>query len=158
MYTLKIKVLSSNPDVRAKYAEQIAKMDFTKTHKDSGFDLFCSYHHMCDAKSVSNKVVLGVACAMEKDGLPCPYYLYPRSSIGKTGLRLANSVGIIDSGYRGELTVFVDNVYDSDFQIETGVRLFQICTPDLSPLSSVELVDELDETSRGAGGFGSTGK
>ena len=158
-YVLKIKVLGENRQwLKAKYADKIASMDFSATHQDSGFDLFCPDDLKCEGRSIMNKIGLGVACAMEKDGKPCAYYLYPRSSISKTGLRLANSVGIIDSGYRGELTAFVDNVYESVWPIECGVRLFQICTPDLSPFCRVELVDELDETSRGAGGFGSTGK
>lgn len=160
-YVLKIKVLGGSDAewLKAKYAAKIAELDFTKTHSDAGFDLFCPDDLKCQGRSIMNKVGLGVACAMYKNaGTPCAYYLYPRSSISKTGLRLANSVGIIDSGYRGELTAFVDNVYESVWPIEKGVRLFQICTPDLSPFSRVELVDELDETSRGAGGFGSTGK
>ena len=159
-YVLKIKVLGGDDSgwLKAKYAAKIAGMDFTKTHLDAGFDLFCAADQKCHGRSIMNKVGLGVACAMEKDGRPCAYYLYPRSSISKTGLRLANSVGIIDSGYRGELTAFVDNVYESVWPIDSGVRLFQICTPDLSPVSRVELVDELDDTSRGDGGFGSTGK
>ena len=158
-YVLKIKVLGDECGaLKAKYAAKIAGMDFTATHQDSGFDLFCPADLKCEGRSIMNKIGLGVACAMEKDGKPCAYYLYPRSSISKTGLRLANSVGIIDSGYRGELTAFVDNVYESVWPIESGVRLFQICTPDLSPFSRVELVDELDGTARGAGGFGSTGK
>jgi len=155
-YVLKIKVLGDA--LKAKYQAKINSMDFSATHQDSGFDLFCPNDIKCQGRSIINKVGLGVACAMERDGKPCAYYLYPRSSISKTGLRLSNSVGIIDSGYRGELTAVVDNVYESVYDIETGVRLFQICTPDLSPFSRVELVDELDETSRGAGGFGSTGK
>ena len=155
-YVLKIKVLNGGD--ATKYAAKIAGMDFNATHQDSGFDLFCPADVKCEGRSIMNKIGLGVACAMEKDGKPCAYYMYPRSSISKTGLRLANSVGIIDSGYRGELTAVVDNVYESVWSISKGDRLFQICTPDLSPFSRVELVDELDETARGAGGFGSTGK
>jgi dUTP pyrophosphatase len=158
-YVLKIKVLGDDVEwLKAKYSAKIAELDFTKTHLDSGFDLFCPNELKCQGRSIMNKVGLGVACSMEKDGKPCAYYLYPRSSISKTGLRLANSVGIIDSGYRGELAAVVDNVYESVWTISEGDRFFQICTPDLSSVSRVELVDELDDTSRGAGGFGSTGK
>ena len=102
---------------------------------------------------------------------PSGYYMYPRSSISKTPLRLANSVGIIDSGYRGELMAKVDNINgcscdcscdneagDSvDYVVGQHSRLFQVCAPDLSPFASVEIVESLDDTSRGAGGFGSTG-
>jgi len=93
--------------------------------------------------------------------LPVGFYLYPRSSTGtKTPLRLANSVGIIDSGYRGPLIAAFDNWKGDDFNIEDKQRLVQICAPDLSYPIYVVLVDseeELGKTSRGSGGFGSTG-
>ena len=80
----------------------------------------------------------------------------PRSSISKTPIRLCNSVGLIDAGYRGEIMAAVDNIKQEDYTINFGQRLFQIVAMDGSPLS-FELVDELSSTSRGAGGFGSTG-
>ena len=85
--------------------------------------------------------------------------MYPRSSISKTPLRLANSVGIIDSGYRGNLCAAVDNIQTDPFQVTIHQRLFQICSPSLTPLI-VKVIDDIDyfeETSRGHGGFGSTG-
>ena len=86
-----------------------------------------------------------------------PYYIYPRSSISKTPLRLANCVGIIDSGYRGEMGVVFDNIHDEIIEIEPYSRLIQACTPDLVPFG-VKIVDaDFDKTERGAGGFGSTG-
>jgi dUTP pyrophosphatase len=91
-------------------------------------------------------------------GNPVGYYLYPRSSTGtKTPLRLANSVGIIDSGYRGNIIAAFDNKSEHQFNIEKGQRLVQICPPNLEYPLWVELVDQLDNTERGAGGFGSTG-
>ena len=91
------------------------------------------------------------------------YYLYPRSSTGtKTPLRLSNSVGIIDSGYRGNITAVFDNISNSPFVIEKYQRLVQICPPNLSFPFCVTLVSSVDELSgetlRGSGGFGSTGK
>jgi dUTP pyrophosphatase len=88
------------------------------------------------------------------------YFLYPRSSTGtKTPLRLANSIGIIDSGYRGNYIAAFDNVRIESFQIEQAQRLVQICSPNLTYPLRVELVEELDmDTVRGEGGFGSTGR
>ena len=90
------------------------------------------------------------------------YYLYARSSTGKTTpLRMANSLGIIDSGYRGNIKVCVDNIYRNDFSIVKGERYFQICPPSLEYPIKVVVVDSVDKlgyTTRGAGGFGSTGK
>lgn len=89
------------------------------------------------------------------------YYMYPRSSISKTPLMLANTTGIIDSGYRGNLIAAVrylpvkpDDVYAAEF----GTRLFQICHPQLTPVFVVMVSEnELSATARGSGGFGSTG-
>ena len=84
------------------------------------------------------------------------YYLHCRSSISKTPLRLANSVGIIDAGYRGNIMAIVDNMSEEEYKIPSGTRLFQICAPNLEPIS-MQVVNSLSETSRGTGGFGSTG-
>jgi dUTP pyrophosphatase len=95
------------------------------------------------------------------------YYLYPRSSIVKTPFRLSNSVGIIDSGYRGEIMAVVDNINAAHNDMKTCItqymppmsRMFQICSPTLEPFM-VKIVDseeKLGFTERGSGGFGSTG-
>ena len=88
------------------------------------------------------------------------YQLYPRSSISKTKLRLANSVGIIDPNYRGYLIAAVDNISDKVQQIKKGDRLFQLVFVQLMKPSSIEIIpeDQLSSTERGSGGFGSTGK
>jgi len=128
---------------------------------DSGLDLFISEDIIVPAGAISFKVDLRIMCeafpSKEKEH-NISYYLYPRSSMGaKTPLRLSNSVGIIDAGYRGNIIGIVDNIdQKNDFRIEAGSRLFQICSPTLDPLT-FELVNELSETSRGEGGFGSTG-
>ena len=93
---------------------------------------------------------------------PNPFLILPRSSTGsQTPLRLANSVGLIDEGYRGELLVCVDNHSDFDFVLPQGGLFFQLCAQDYIPFAKVVLVDSLNDLpasrdSRGAGGFGST--
>ena len=77
--------------------------------------------------------------------------------ISKTPLRLSNSIGLIDGGYRGEIMASCDNIKDFIFDIKKGDRLFQLVATDNSPIS-YQLVDGLSNTSRGSGGFGSTGK
>jgi len=88
------------------------------------------------------------------------FYIYPRSSISKTSLRLANNTGIIDAGYRGNLIGMFDCI-DEYTSIGLYNRLLQICAPSLVPIY-VELVDTIEDlgenTIRGEGGFGSTGK
>ena len=102
---------------------------------DSGLDLFIPEGINIKANSVSNVIDLGIACAAYMDEnceKPTSYYLYPRSSMGsKTPLRLSNSVGIIDSGYRGHLIGMVDNLSEEDYVVDGGSRLFQICSPPL---------------------------
>jgi len=85
---------------------------------------------------------------------PSAYYLYPRSSISKTSFRLANSVGIIDRGYRGNIGAYFDC---KEGNVEEGQRLVQLCSPTLDPFHVI-LTDSLTFTERGANGFGSTGK
>ena len=80
-----------------------------------------------------------------------------RSSISKTPLRLSNSVGLIDAGYRGEIMAAVDNIKDFSFSLEKGQRLFQLVSMNGDAIH-FELVDTLSNTSRGEGGFGSTGE
>jgi len=87
------------------------------------------------------------------------YFLYPRSSIYKSGVILCNSTGIIDRTYRGTLMAPVTNLNEYTYpNVEKGNRLFQICAPELGHISEIRIVESLPETSRGAGGFGSTGK
>ena len=93
--------------------------------------------------------------------LPSAEYValvFARSGLGiKHGIALSNGVGVIDSDYRGELTVGLVNHGDVPYTIQPGDRIAQLMvTPVVQ--ADVELVDELDETERGAGGFGSTGK
>jgi dUTP pyrophosphatase len=98
-----------------------------------------------------------ISCEMiGTDGLPTSYYLYPRSSISKTSFIMHNSTGIIDAGYRGNIKAAVLNFTDKESSVMAGSSLFQIVAPNLKPIKIV-IVDELSDTSRGAGGFGSTG-
>ena len=121
---------------------------------DSGFDLFIQKNQLIPARKTT-MIDLGVRCEPKFEG---GYYLYPRSSLSKTPLRLANSVGIIDNGYRGTLRCMVDNISDEDYSVVKGDRLFQICHPSLLPMT-VSVVDSVNtNTVRGEGGFGSTGK
>ena len=155
----------------------------SNTFPDSGFDLGIP-NDLILTKSLNNKIPLGVHCAMYTHiqqvvdnsndiindssksvsilAVPQAYYLYPRSSISNTTLRMSNSLGIIDSGYRGEITAAVDNVDSSCSSIKLNAmeRYFQLCHPSLMPFRvvMVDTIDELGITARGAGGFGSTGQ
>ena len=112
---------------------------------DAGFDISTPMPYSCESGKQ----------------YPFGFYMYPRSSLSKTPLRLANSVGIIDSGYRGDLIGAFDcRTHSSQYVVLKQDKLVQICAPGLVPVI-VELVDSLEqlgETARGEGGFGSTGR
>jgi len=86
------------------------------------------------------------------------YWLCPRSSIYKSGVIMANSQGVVDSSYRGLLKAPVTNLNEHTYPcIVKGTRLFQIVAPDMGHIREIKIVTSLPETSRGDGGFGSTG-
>lgn len=93
--------------------------------------------------------------------LPMAYvvHIYPRSSIGaKTPLRLSNSVGVIDSGYRDEIKIIYTNTGTEPFGIEKGDRIAQMCI-DHSPMARFEVVEDVKEIGEDrGGGIGSTGE
>jgi hypothetical protein len=163
------------------------------SHIDAGFDLFApgnenNTEHSTYGDSLRffgpgwadtspvNKLDLKVCCSARMltdrgKNFNTGYYMYPRSSLSKTQLRLANSVGIIDAGYRGHLMGMFDVVNidsststqdkDADYFGKKFERYLQICAPGLVPIivEIVNVKDELGEqTERGDGGFGSTGR
>ena len=120
---------------------------------DSGLDIYIIENQIINPGETI-RLKLGISC----ENLDAKsYFLMPRSSLSKTPLRLANSVGLIDAGYRGEIMAAVDNIKDFAYEVEIGQRLFQIVAMDGSAIH-FELGDHLSETTRGADGFGSTGK
>lgn len=152
---LLVKIYDNQPENSREFLRQYYANYHKKFETDSGLDLVFP----CDYTIPPHKMTpihLGICCAPVSTQ-PQGYYLYPRSSLAKTSLRLANSVGIIDYSYRGELIACVDNISDDIVTISQKdmVKLFQVCSPDLTPLS-FELVDSLDMTARGEGGYGST--
>ena len=157
---------------------------------DAGFDLFAPGNKDSELRTYGdilrffstgwdanpvNKLDLKVCCSarMLTDTNKCfntGYYMYPRSSLSKTQLRLANSTGIIDAGYRGHLMGMFDVVNvpqdvnddrEADYYGKKFDRYLQICAPGLVPII-VEVVNQKEdlgeETERGNGGFGSTGR
>jgi dUTP pyrophosphatase len=124
---------------------------------DSGFDLLFP----CDntiPDHCGKLIKLGIKAEMVNTSLiNLPFQLYARSSIYKTPLILANNVGIIDSGYRGELMAAFRS-FSPNYTIEKNTRLLQICLPSLQPFYvKLKQISEISSSQRGEGGFGSTG-
>ena len=119
---------------------------------DAGFDLYAT----SKAYDENGNVVYGCGLAFE---IPEGYMglVFPRSSNARTSLLLSNSVGVIDSGYRGEVTAKFKSItplHEREYQI--GERFAQII---FLPIPNVELevADELSDSERGIGGYGSSG-
>lgn len=116
---------------------------------DAGLDLIAT-----SSKNCAEFLEFGTGLAVEIEegnvGL-----LFPRSSISKTGHRLLNSVGVIDSGYRGEIKVRMSLTNQNCYKV--GDKIAQLVIMEL-PQVLIEEVEDLEESDRGSGGFGSTGK
>lgn len=147
---MKVKIKKLNSDaIIPKYAKE----------GDAGLDLVAT----SKSKDAAGNVVYGTGIALE---IPKGYVglLFPRSSISKYALDLSNAVGVIDSGYRGEVTCkFKPTPCFSEIDLDKYLVEYnigdKICQLIIMPYPSVELeeVAELSETERGSGGFGSTG-
>ena len=104
------------------------------------------------------RVVIPTGIAIALPSADYVALVYARSGLGiKHGIAPANCVGVIDSDYRGEILVGLQNSGDTDYTIQPADRIAQLM---IAPVirAEITLVDELDGTARGAGGFGSTGK
>ena len=145
---MKLKIKPFNKDIHKMYENH------NHFHPgDSGLDIYIIENQIINPGETI-RLKLGISC----ENLDAKsYFLMPRSSLSKTPLRLANSVGLIAAGYRGEIMAAVDNIKDFAYEVEIGQRLFQIVAMDGSAIH-FELGDHLSETTRGADGFGSTGK
>jgi dUTP pyrophosphatase len=126
----------------------------TKQHRtDSGYDLYAPETITVEPRQ---QITIDFRIRPQPEWTTGGFYLFPRSSISKTPLRMANSVGIIDYEYRGNIMAKVDNISDKPYTIQKGERLFQLCHPSLQPLA-VRIAEVSTDTARGTGGFGSTG-
>lgn len=115
----------------------------------------CLDEAVCIPAGERRVIPTGIAIA-----LPSPDYaalILARSGLGiKHGIAPANCVGVIDSDYRGEVLVGLYNAGGQDYTIQPGDRIAQMMiTPVVQ--ASIQMVDELEDTDRGAGGLGSTG-
>ncbi len=122
----------------------------------AGYDLFADLEEGVEIKPHETKMI-GTGLAME---IPAGYFggIFARSGLSsKEGLRPANCVGVVDADYRGQVCVALHNDGDVVRKINPGQKIAQMV---VVPFLSVEFdeVQELSETVRGAGGFGSTGK
>jgi dUTPase len=131
-----------------------------RPNDNAGVDLFVATEARLSGHRGCSLIDLGVKARMVNlvSGEDVHYLLYPRSSIFKNNVYLANSVGVIDRTYRGTLMAAVGVIdIESGATLAAGIRLVQVVAPDMGHIKQIRLVESLPETVRGAGGFGSTG-
>ncbi|MBR2715215.1 MAG: dUTP diphosphatase [Ruminococcus sp.] len=146
MEILKVKKLREN-----------AKMIKRATKGSAGMDLHaCIDEDITIAPGEIKIIPTGLSIALENENYVA--YIYARSGLAiKHGITLANCVGVIDSDYRGEVCVGLTNISKSEYTVTPDERIAQLVIAPIC-VCDAKLVDELDDTDRGAGGFGSTGK
>lgn len=146
MEQLKIKKLREN-----------AKIPLRATEGSAGMDLYaCIDEPVTLAGGEKAVIPTGIAIALPNAELGA--FIFARSGLAiKHGIGLLNSVGVIDSDYRGEICVGVINQLSEPYTIQPDERIAQMVIMPVSLIPPIE-VEELDDTERGAGGFGSTGK
>ena len=161
-----IYVNTQNTELVKMYKSSIAAHNhhiLNDAFPNAGFDLYIPNDTIIKSKvdMTSTLVDLEIKCEMKDgSGNPLAYYMYPRSSLSKTPLMLSHSVGIIDSGYRGNIKAAFRNFGPVGYDISKHSRMTQIVHPSMVPFCVRLLESEtlLSSTTRGTGGFGSTGK
>jgi dUTP pyrophosphatase len=139
---MKLKVKKLHPD---------AKLPTRAHHDDAGLDVYC-YEEITIPSHTTIKVPTGIAYEVP-DGY-C-VFAWDKGSIGSKGIKTLG--GVLDSGYRGELFIPIHNLNNEDYIFEAGHKLAQMVIQKVE-LWEVEEANELSETKRGIGSFGSTGK
>lgn len=143
-------------NIKIKLLNGLAKIPTRADTGSAGYDLYAATDHDIQIPPHSNAMV-GTGIAM---AIPIGYFggIYARSGIAsKRNLRPANCVGVIDASYRGEIKVALHNDSPETKTIQAGERIAQLVIKK-HETADFEEVDELDETERGIGGFGSSGE
>jgi dUTP pyrophosphatase len=144
-------------NIDVKKLDERARLPFRATEGSAGADLFaCLSGDVVIAPGERKLIPTGIAIGIPDNGAGA--FIFPRSSVSsKYGVSLANCVGVVDSDYRGEIKVPLINHSSEPYTVRDGDRIAQIV---IMPVILPDFVqtDELDDTARGEGGFGSTGR
>lgn len=143
-------------ELKIKKVHENAKIPTRTTEGSAGMDLYACIDEPITLNG-GDKAVIPTGIAIGLDDIHYGAFVYARSGLAiKHGIGLLNSVGVIDSDYRGEICVGVINQIDKPYTIQPFERIAQMV---IQPVEIPELVEveRLDDTVRGAGGFGSTG-
>lgn len=143
-------------ELKIKKVRENAKIPTRATEGSAGYDLYACVDEPITLKA-GETAIIPTGIAIELGNPNYAVFIYPRSGIAiKHGIGLLNSVGVIDSDYRGEICVGVINQISEPYTIQPLERIAQMI---IKPVELPELVEvsDLDETLRGTGGLGSTG-
>ena len=144
-------------ELKIKKLRDTAKIPTRATAGSAGMDLSACID---EPKTIcpGELLLIPTGIAIELPSAEYVAYIFARSGLGiKHGICLSNGVGVVDSDYRGEVCVGLCNVSSKEYTITPGERVAQMVISPVSLMPAVE-VTELSDTSRGVGGFGSTGK
>jgi dUTP pyrophosphatase len=143
-------------DVAARLLTETARLPSRAHDDDAAFDLYADQSLVLGAGRRAT-VRTGVALALPAGSAGL---VLPRSGLAaRNGISVVNGPGLIDPGYRGEIAVILLNTDPEEpFEISLGDRIAQLLIVETAAHRLVESADELDQTTRGAGGFGSTGR
>lgn len=128
-----------------------AKIPTRAHHDDAGIDLYAYGKHVVEPHTTL-AIPLGVALQIEEGYVGL---IWDKSSIGSKGIKTLG--GVVDAGYRGEVSVVVHNLNDTLYTFDTGNKIAQMLIQKVEFPELIE-VRELTDSVRGIGGFGSTGK
>lgn len=153
---LPVEVLTGKSVLRVKLLRENAVMPRRATAESAGLDLSAAIDApVTIRRGEITPIPTGIAIQLDP-GYVC--LVFGRSGLGaKKGVLPANAVGVVDSDYRGELTVFLTCLKDEPYTVQPGERVAQMVILPVSMAEPVR-VEELEESARGTGGFGSTGR
>jgi len=134
-----------------------AKVPSRATEGSAGLDLYAAIDEKIELGAGESAVIpTGIAISLPSNEYTA--LVFPRSGLSvKHGISMLNCVGVIDSDYRGEISVGLINQFKKSYAIEPGERIAQLIVMPVV-LPEINVASELDETDRGTGGFGSTGR
>lgn len=153
---LPVEVLTGKSILRVKLTREGAVMPRRATAESAGLDLSAAIDAPVEIRQGEiTPIPTGIAIQLDP-GYVC--LLFGRSGLGvKRGILPANAVGVVDSDYRGEVIVGLTNLSDEAYTIQPGDRVAQLVIMPVAQ-ANITVTDTLDDTERGAGGFGSTGR
>ncbi len=144
-------------EIKIKKLHDKAVIPTRATPGSAGLDLYACLDEALIIKGGGHALV-PTGISIQLAGPELAAFVFARSGLAiRHGLGLLNGVGVIDSDYRGEVKVGLINQFEEDYEIKPGERIAQLVLMPVS-MAEIQMTDELEDSRRGEGGFGSTGR